>query len=128
MAGHDSCTVHGWPCISHGAGLAVNPEWYMASPESNVVQGQLQLIFMYYVYVLKSHLDDKLYIGYTTNLENRLREHENGEVISTRTRRPFELIFYESYRSMQDAKRREKYFKTSKGKSSLRMMLRDSLK
>jgi putative endonuclease len=100
----------------------------MASPESNVVQGQLQFTFMYYVYVLKSHLDDKLYIGYTTNLENRLREHENGEVISIRTRRPFELIFYESYRSMEDAKRREKYFKTAKGKSSLRMMLRDSLK
>ena len=83
---------------------------------------------MYYVYVLKSQVDGKLYIGYTTNLRNRLREHEGGEVLSTRARRPFELIFYKSYKSMEDAKRRERYFKTFQGKSSLRMMLQDSLK
>ena len=83
---------------------------------------------MYYVYVLKSQFDGKLYVGYTTNLRNRLREHQDGEVISTKPRRPFEIIFYEGYKNKEDAKRRERYFKTSKGKSSLRMMLRDSLK
>jgi putative endonuclease len=83
---------------------------------------------MYYVYVLRSQLDGKLYIGYTTNLRNRMHEHNNGEVTSTRSRRPLELIFYEGYRSMEDAKRREGYFKTTKGKSSLNMMLRNSLK
>jgi putative endonuclease len=49
-------------------------------------------------------------------------------VVSTRYRRPLELIFYESYKNMEDAKRRERYFQTSKGKSSLRTMLRNSLK
>ena len=83
---------------------------------------------MYYVYVLKSQLDGKLYVGYTVNLKNRLQKHQNGGVLSTSPRRPFELIFYEGYKNMEDAKRRERYFKTSKGKSSLRMMLRDSLK
>jgi putative endonuclease len=83
---------------------------------------------MYYVYVLKSQLDGKLYVGYTTNLRNRLREHQYGKVMSTKPRRPFELIFYEGYKNMEDARRREEYLKTSKGKSSLRMMLRDSLK
>jgi putative endonuclease len=83
---------------------------------------------MFYVYVLKSQMDGNLYIGYTTNLKNRLQKHQNGEVLSTSPRRPFELIFYEGYKSMEDAKRRERYLKTSKGKSSLRMMLRDSLK
>ncbi len=73
-------------------------------------------------------LDGKLYVGYTTNLKNRLQKHQYGEVLSTSPRRPFDLIFYESYKSMEDAKRRERYLKTSKGKSSLRMMLRDSLK
>jgi len=82
---------------------------------------------MYYVYVLRSHFDGKLYIGYTVNLRNRLREHQGGYVISTKPRRPFELIFYEAYKSKEDAKRRERYFKTSKGKSALHMMLRDSL-
>ena len=83
---------------------------------------------MYYVYVLRSQRDGKMYIGYTTNLWNRLQEHQNGEVCSTKPRRPFELIFYEGYKCVEDAKRRERYLKTSRGKSSLRMMLRDSLK
>jgi putative endonuclease len=82
---------------------------------------------MYYVYVLRSQVDRKMYVGYTANLRNRLQEHQNGKVLSTRPRRPFELIFYEAYKSMEDAKRRERYPKTSPGKSSLRMMLRDSL-
>ena len=83
---------------------------------------------MYYVYVLRNLVDGKLYIGYTTNLRNRFQQHQDGAVTSTKSRRPFELIFYEGYKSMEDAKRRERYFKTSKGKSSLRLMLRDSLK
>ncbi|PIV21721.1 MAG: excinuclease ABC subunit C [Deltaproteobacteria bacterium CG_4_8_14_3_um_filter_45_9] len=83
---------------------------------------------MYYVYVLRSQLDGKLYIGYTINLRNRMRKHNNGEVTLTKSRRPLELIFYEGYRSMEDAKRRERYLKTTKGKSSLNMMLRNSLK
>ena len=83
---------------------------------------------MYYVYVIRSQLDGRLYIGYTTNLQNRLQKHRDGKVISTNPRRPFELIFYEAYKSMEDAKRRERYFKSTKGKSSLRMMLQDSLK
>jgi len=83
---------------------------------------------MYYVYVLKSRLDENLYIGYTTDLRKRFQEHQSGEVASTKPRRPFELIFYEAYKSMADAKRRERYLKTSKGKASMRLMLRHSLK
>lgn len=78
---------------------------------------------MYYVYVLKSKKDNKLYIGYSANLKQRLTEHQKGFVASTKPRRPFELIFYEAYKAMKDAKRREIYFKTSKGKNSLKTML-----
>ncbi|HSR10168.1 MAG TPA: GIY-YIG nuclease family protein [Thermodesulfobacteriota bacterium] len=76
---------------------------------------------------MRSELDGKLYIGYTSDLKNRVREHKRGEVVSTKHRRPFDLVFYEAYKSVQDALRREKYFKTGKGKSSLRMMLQNSL-
>jgi len=82
---------------------------------------------MYYLYVLQSKVDKKLYIGYTSNLINRFKRHQNGEVISTRPRRPFEIIFYEAFKSKLDAKRRENYFKTSKGKSSLKQIIRSSL-
>ena len=83
--------------------------------------------FMYYGYILNSLKDNKLYTGYTTDLRKRFQEHNNGYVASTKPRRPFKLIFYEAYISKKDAKRREKYLKTDKGKSTLRMMLSDTL-
>ncbi len=82
---------------------------------------------MYFVYILKSKKDNNLYIGYTSNLKKRFLEHQSGKVKSTNPRRPFELIFYEAYKSSKDAKRREKYFKTSKGKTSIKTMLVYSL-
>ncbi len=47
---------------------------------------------MYYVYVLRSLKDSKFYIGYTKNLEKRLNEHNNGKVIATKFRYPFEPV------------------------------------
>jgi putative endonuclease len=76
--------------------------------------------------VLKSQKDKKLYIGYTTDLKNRFTQHQGGEVESTRYRRPLNLIFYEAFVDKKDAQRREKYFKTEKGKSSLKQMIRFS--
>ena len=113
---------------NHAMHHALNHVRFRISPELNVVQGARSWTVMYYVYVLRSQLDGKLYIGYTINLRNRLQEHQRGEVTSKKARRPLDLVFYEGYKSMGDAKRREKYLKTSKGKSSLQMMLRDSLK
>ena len=80
---------------------------------------------MYYVYVLKSYRDSLLYIGYTTNLGNRVHSHDKGLVSATKHRRPLKLVFYEAFISKSDAKRREGYFKTTKGKACLKMMLKD---
>ena len=81
----------------------------------------------YCTYVLISQTDRKLYIGYTTNLDRRLQEHNSGKVISTANRRPLKLIFCEYYFSDKDAKRREMYFKTTAGKKALKIMLRETL-
>ena len=83
---------------------------------------------MYYVYALISLKDKKFYIGYTEDLKRRLKEHNSGKNISTKSRLPLKLIYYESHLSKSDAERREKYFKTTKGKSTLRQMLRESLR
>jgi len=82
--------------------------------------------FMYYTYVLKSQRDEKLYIGYSVNLQKRFLEHRKGKVESTKYRRPLELIFYEAFKERKDAMRRERYFKTEKGKSSLQQIIRFS--
>ena len=81
----------------------------------------------HYVYVLRSLKDNKFYTGYSSDLKKRFREHQEGTVTSTKSRAPFELVFYEAYRNKYDAMRREKYLKTSKGKSTLRQMLREFL-
>ena len=67
--------------------------------------------FMYYVYILKSRKDGNLYIGSTNDLKRRLDEHNNGLVFSTKSRRPFELVYYEAYKSEKDARNREKNLK-----------------
>ena len=46
------------------------------------------VFFMYYVYILRSRKDDKLYIGYTTNLREKFVCHQKGLVVSTKFRRP----------------------------------------
>ena len=59
------------------------------------------------VYVLRSSKDRKLYIGFTANLKERLSDHFHGEVASTASRRPLELIYCEYHASKTDALRRE---------------------
>lgn len=87
-------------------------------------------IFMkfFYVYVLQSKIKDFIYVGFTQNLKKRFSEHNNKEELSTKHYVPFELIFYEAYQNEKDAKRREKYFKTTKGKTTLKAMLREYFK
>lgn len=83
---------------------------------------------MYFVYVLRSLSNQKLYVGFTEDLQERLATHNRGEVISTKARRPWEMIFYECYFNKADALRREQYLKTTAGKRGLKMMLYETLR
>jgi len=49
---------------------------------------------MYYVYVLRSQIDNGLYIGFTQHLEARVNKHNAGKNLATNPRKPFEFIFY----------------------------------
>ena len=68
---------------------------------------------MYYVYILKSLKDSRLYIGRSSQLKKRLVEHNQGRVTSTTHRRPWKLVYYEGYRNEDDAKDRERGLKKS---------------
>jgi putative endonuclease len=81
----------------------------------------------YYVYILISKEDGSFYIGFTSNLQERFNKHNKGYVQSTKSRKPWKLVFYEAYRNKYDALRREKYFKTTKGKTTLRSMPKEFL-
>lgn len=69
--------------------------------------------FMFYVYILKSDKDGKLYIGCSDNLQRRIKEHNNGIVSSTKYRRPLNLLYYEAYSNENDARNREYALKHS---------------
>ena len=82
----------------------------------------------WYVYILYSLKDKKFYIGSTNNLKRRISEHNQSKNISTAKRLPLKLIYFEGHLSKIDAQRREKYFKTSNGKTTLKIMLKETLK
>jgi len=80
---------------------------------------------MFYVYIIKSLKDKKLYSGYSKDLRSRFKEHNDGNVPITKNRRPFKLIYYEAYINQQDATNREKYFKTQWGRNYLKKVLKN---
>ena len=82
---------------------------------------------MYYTYVLHSKKDGKFYTGFTQDLKLRFDQHNKGKVESTKTRRPFELIYYEACLNRDDATPREKYLKTYHGKAYLKKRLKSYL-
>jgi len=79
----------------------------------------------YYVYVLYNLQKDFIYIGYSEDLRSGVSHHNNGKVRSTKAYLPLELIHYEAYKSKADAKRRELYLKSNRGRTTLVTMLKE---
>ena len=82
---------------------------------------------MYYIYILQSEKDKQFYTGYTSDLQNRLIDHNAGKVISTKNRLPLKLVYYEVCINQQDATHREKYLKTAWGKRYIKTRLKNYL-
>ena len=66
---------------------------------------------MYSVYILKSGKDNNLYVGATSNLQQRLSDHTQGKVFATKSRLPVKLVYCEIYGDRRDAFKREKMLK-----------------
>jgi len=81
----------------------------------------------YYVYILRSRSDGNFYTGFTSDLVERLKDHNSGKVISTKRRIPFEIIYYEFSLDINDAIHREKYLKTTYGKRYIKQRLKNYL-
>lgn len=82
---------------------------------------------MYYVYVLKSLKDNKLYTGFTSDLKKRLEYHNKGLNVSTKHRRPLKLIYYEAYINEKDARNREIFLKSGHGREVLKLQIKHYL-
>ena len=82
---------------------------------------------MYYVYLLRSIESGKIYTGFTNDLRKILKDHFRKQVHTTLRMGEMELIFYEAFKNERDAREREKYFKTTKGKRTVKLMLKYSI-
>lgn len=72
---------------------------------------------MYTVYALYSPSHQKIYIGYTSNLEQRLLSHNSlGKKGWTIKFRPWELAYTDEFDTKKEAMRREKQLKSAKGR------------
>jgi putative endonuclease len=70
----------------------------------------------YYVYILYSQKNRTKYVGFTSDLKKRVKEHNDGMTYSTKSGRPWKLIYYEAIPNKADAINREKYLKSGWGK------------
>ncbi len=79
------------------------------------------LRFMYYIYAISSKSRNYIYVGLTRNVIDRITRHNDGREKTTRPYRPFTTIFLEEVKgSREDARIREKYWKSGVGKEQLR--------
>ncbi len=67
---------------------------------------------MYYMYVLKGHMQRQLYIGSTNDLRRRLDEHAHAKSPYTSKANDWQLVYYEAYKNREDARERERMLKT----------------
>ncbi|MBU3927128.1 MAG: GIY-YIG nuclease family protein [Bacteroidetes bacterium] len=74
---------------------------------------------MYYIYAIVSEVDQRIYVGFTTDVERRLKEHNSGKTTSTKGYRPWNILVVEEVTNREEARRREKYLKSGVGKEYL---------
>ena len=73
---------------------------------------------MYFVYSIQSKNNpDKYYVGLTTDVEQRLVEHNSGKSIHTNKFKPWKLVSYTAFVEKSRAKKFEDYLKTSSGRA-----------
>jgi len=79
----------------------------------------------YFVYVIQSEVDKRLYVGLSHNVAKRLKSHNNGENFSTKGFRPWKLVYQEEIGTREDARKREKYLKSGYGKEFLKNLVKN---
>ena len=78
---------------------------------------------MYFAYVIYSKEFNRYYKGHCHNIDVRLKEHNAGRTSSTKPFIPWEVIYYEPFETLENAVKREKYFKTAAGRRYLKKIL-----
>jgi len=83
--------------------------------------------YMHYVYILKSEINNDIYVGFSSDLKVRFQQHNSGKVKSTHAYKPWILVYYEAYLNKFDATRREKQLKNHAAKNILKTQVQNSI-
>ena len=75
---------------------------------------------MYFVYVLRSLVFERFYVGMTEDVERRIREHNSEKTKSTKFYAPWSLVFVEKCENRIEARKREKFLKGGSGKELIK--------
>jgi len=88
-------------------------QWYLPAGRQGVTGCFIykNINDIYYVYVIKSEIDSRLYVGMSRDVAKRLCEHNKGQVFSTKGHRPWNLVFQEKVGNRIAARKREKFLK-----------------
>ena len=81
---------------------------------------------VYFVYVIRSLNFDYSYVGHTKDLRQRMIEHNKGKTRSNKAYKPFNLVYFEEYKTRVEAVKREKYLKTGSGRELLKKILKNA--
>ena len=81
---------------------------------------------MFFCYILKSLRSSKYYIGSTENLDKRLKLHNTGKVRSTKSDMPWQRIYFESFESLSNARKRELQIKNWKSRKAIEHLISNS--
>lgn len=82
---------------------------------------------MHFLYILRSYVNSKYYIGSTEDLNKRLYYHNSGKVKSTKAYKPWKIIYTETYNNKVDALKREKQIKSYKGGNAFKLLIKNKI-
>ena len=77
----------------------------------------------YFIYILYSVKIDKYYVGYTTDLDNRLSEHNRGKTSFSKSGMPWIRVYFETFETKSEALKREKYIKSQKSAKFIKALI-----
>ncbi len=77
----------------------------------------------YFVYILKSLSSNKTYVGYTNDIERRIKEHNSGKSSFTSRFMPWEILYVEEADSKEIALKTEKYYKSAAGRRKIKKLV-----
>jgi putative endonuclease len=83
---------------------------------------------MPYLYILLNETGTRTYTGVSQNVEQRLKEHNEGHVKSSRPYRPYRIIYSKEFATLSEARREEQFYKSATGRRRLKEMLSTSPK